>query len=289
VALVLLLAAYALLPEQYRFSRAILLFGGVLAFGLISFSRWWLLQTGVLDGERPYGADRQLLIAGSPAEYEEALRILEGAGLRYQVLGRLSPVPGDHSAIAAVDQLKSLPDIIPAQEVVFCQGVLSYARIIELLTELPHGFRASIHAAGSHSIVGSRSHNHAGEALTLFSGYRLADPYYRRLKRLMDVLLAFFFLFSFPLHLFLVKRPLRFFRQAWLVLTGKKTWIGYAGNSRGLPPLRPGVLGSNGLPPGPSQPWAAENLRLVDEWYVRDYDPGAEWKMIWKAYRRLGA
>lgn len=288
VAMVLLLAAYALLPEQYRFSRAILLFGGILAFGLISLSRWWLLQTGVLDQDRQHGSGRQLLIAGSPAEYEEALRILEGAGLRNQVLGRLSPAPGDHSAIAGVEQLKDLPSIIPAQEVVFCQGELSYTRIIELLTQLPRGIRASIHAAGSNSIVGSRSHNHAGEALTALSGYRLADPYYRRLKRLMDVFLSVFFLLSFPIHLFFVKKPLRFFRQAWLVLTGSKTWIGYAGKGQGLPPLRTGVLGSNGLPPGPSQPWATENLRLVDEWYVRDYEPAAEWKMIWKAYRRLG-
>lgn len=40
IATLVLLAAYALLPEHYRFSRAIILFGALLAFALISLLRW---------------------------------------------------------------------------------------------------------------------------------------------------------------------------------------------------------------------------------------------------------
>ena len=42
IATIVLLAAYSLLPEQYRFSRAIILFGAILSFILIGILRWIL-------------------------------------------------------------------------------------------------------------------------------------------------------------------------------------------------------------------------------------------------------
>src|SRR5436190_14079331 len=48
IATIALLAGYSLLPEQYRFSRAIILFGAMVAFVLISVLRWILIQTRVL-------------------------------------------------------------------------------------------------------------------------------------------------------------------------------------------------------------------------------------------------
>src|SRR5687768_1393884 len=44
IATLVLLAGYALLPEHYRFSRAIILFGSLMAFGLISILRWFMLK-----------------------------------------------------------------------------------------------------------------------------------------------------------------------------------------------------------------------------------------------------
>ena len=52
VATIVLLAAYAMLPEQYRFSRAIILFGAMLAFALISLLRLILIQSNVLNSNK---------------------------------------------------------------------------------------------------------------------------------------------------------------------------------------------------------------------------------------------
>ena len=43
-ATLVLLAAYSLLPERLRFSRAIVLFGAIMAFILISVLRWLLIR-----------------------------------------------------------------------------------------------------------------------------------------------------------------------------------------------------------------------------------------------------
>ena len=48
IATIVLLAAYSLLPEQYRFSRAIILFGAILSFILIGLLRRILVHTRVL-------------------------------------------------------------------------------------------------------------------------------------------------------------------------------------------------------------------------------------------------
>lgn len=65
MATIVLLAAYALLPEQYRFSRGIILFGAMLAFLLISSLRWVLIQTKVLTSNKEKEEHATTMIAGS--------------------------------------------------------------------------------------------------------------------------------------------------------------------------------------------------------------------------------
>src|SRR6185503_8306100 len=90
IATVVLLAGYALLPEQYRFSRGILLFGSLLAFVLISILRWILIRTEVLSSNKKKETDTTTVIAGTAEEYEQTLQLLKDAGLHNRVLGRLS-------------------------------------------------------------------------------------------------------------------------------------------------------------------------------------------------------
>jgi GT2 family glycosyltransferase len=52
IATIVLLAAYSLLPENYRFSRAVILFGAVLSFILIGLLRRILVQTKVLESNK---------------------------------------------------------------------------------------------------------------------------------------------------------------------------------------------------------------------------------------------
>jgi hypothetical protein len=32
----------------------------------------------------------------------------------------------------------------------------------------------------------------------------------------------------------------------------------------------------------------AESLRMIDEWYAREYEPVEDLKLLWKNYRKLG-
>lgn len=283
-----LLAAYSLLPEQYRFSRAIVLFGAGLAFVLMGLVRSLLIKTKVISSEKQKEEHTTFVVAGTTAEYKEVMQLLEEAGFRQQVLGRVAVEKTDTGALGHISELAVLASRLPFREVIFCQGTLSFSSIIETLTRLPNAVGARIHAAGSHSVVGSDSKDSSGEAVSIENGYPLADPYNRRLKRGLDVLITVCGLIGFPVLLFLIKQPVGFLANSLHVLFGRKTWIGYAGLAEGLPPIRKSVLGCNGIPPSQSVQLSPESLYRADYWYARDYTPAADLKLILRFYRNLG-
>ncbi len=288
VATIILLAAYSLLPEQFRFSRAIVLFGAVLAFILISALRYLLIKAGVISSEKQKEEHTTFVVAGTMNEYKEVMQLLEEAGFRQQVLGRVAVDAADTTAIGHISNLSALAAMLPFHEVIFCQGAVSFTAIIDAIRRLPAGVTARIHAAESHSVIGSESKDSSGEAVSKENGYQLADPYYLRLKRGVDVLVAITGLAGFPLLLFLIKKPFAFLVNLFRVLLAEKTWIGYTGAAEGLPSIRQGILGCNGIPVKQSTTLSAESLHRTDYWYARNYTPVADIKMIFRFYRNLG-
>jgi GT2 family glycosyltransferase len=288
IATIVLLAGYALLPEQYRFSRGILLFGAWLAFVLISVLRWILIRSRVLNSNREKEGHTNTLIAGSQAEYDQTLQLLKEAGLHHKILGRVAVEENDSTALGIWKDLHQLSSTIPFREIIFCQGILSFVNIIDGLQKLPKGIIAKIHTTGSSSIVGSDSKDTSGEAVSKENGYKLGYPYNRRLKRLIDVAVSLSGIISFPVQLFIIKKPFRFLGNCCAVLFAQKTWIGYAVDEKNLPPLYRAVIACNGIPASIKQQLPAESLQMMDYWYARDYEPSGDLKMIWKVYRRLG-
>lgn len=288
VATISLLAAYSLLPEQYRFSRAIVLFGAGLAFVLMGLFRLLLIQTRVISSEKQKEEHTTFVVAGTKTEYKEVMQLLEEAGFRQQVLGRVAVDHTDTGAIGHISELEELAHRLPFREVIFCQGNLPFSSIIQALTRLPKRVGARIHAAGSHSVVGSDSKDSSGEAVSLENVFPLADLYNRRLKRGLDLLVAVGGLIGLPVLLFLTKKPVGLISNCIQVLLARKTWVGYAGLAKGLPPIRKCVLGCNGIPPSKSIQLSPESLYRADYWYARDYTPAADLMIIFRFYRNLG-
>ncbi len=288
IATIVLLAGYSLLPEQYRFSRAIILFGALLAFVLIAGLRGLLVGTRVLSSRREKEEQYNTVIAGTAEEYAATVRLLEEAGLHPRLLGRIAMDRQETNAFGYWDDLAGQSSVIPYRELICCEGARSFGDIINRLQQLPRGTVFKIHASGSQSIVGSHSKDLSGESVSKENGYRLSNPYNRRLKRLVDLSVALLALCLFPLQFFIVKKPFSFLGNCFSVLLASRTWVGYATQEKNLPPLRPGVIGCNGLPVSARQPLPPESLSRVDYWYARDYDPLGDLRLIWKNYRSLG-
>jgi hypothetical protein len=214
---------------------------------------------------------------------------MKEAGLQERVLGRVAVAENDPSGIGYWSKVHLLSGVIPFREVVFCEGTLTFKNIIESISLLPQGIVVKFHAAGSSSIVGSKSKDRSGEFVSKENGFKLNDPHYRRLKRLMDVTVSFVGLVSLPIQLFLVKKPISFFGNCFSVLFARKTWIGYAAGERSLPRLRKGIIACNGVPLSQKQELPTESLQMIDYWYARDYRPSTDIRLIKKVYKNLGS
>lgn len=289
LATIFLLAAYSLLPENYRFSRAIILFGPMLGFVFMNWLRWLLISLHVISGSRDKNEKVNTLIAGSPTEYNRVMQILQEAGLQERVLGRIAVAEDDRTAIGDQKQIQSIIMSVPFREIIFCEGALSFSDVIEKIKILPEGIIAKIHADKSNSIIGSSQSDTTGEALSKENGYNISNPYNRRLKRLADVLTAIIGIIGIPVNVLIVKKPFGFLANSVKVLFKRKTWVGYAVSEPQLPFLKPAVITSGGVPLSHEKRLSEESLRTMDYWYARDYKPSTDIKLIWKAYRFLGS
>ena len=77
-------------------------------------------------------------------------------------------------------------------------------------------------------------------------------------------------------------------QNCFSVISGHKTWIGYMYPSSSLPKIRKGVIGSNGQTISTQQNLSRESLKVIDEWYARDYEPLQDVRLIFKNYKYLG-
>lgn len=287
IATLVILAGYALLPEQYRFSRGILGFGALLAFMLISVVRWVMLRTKLLWPAPEENKAAFTLVAGTREEYEEVVKMLNQTGRKDSVIGRVA-LQKEEGALAGLNEVNEIVQPLYARELVICIGVLSYRDTIRVVQKITKGLRVRYHAHGSRSIVGSDSSGSSGEVISEAGPFNLRQHNYRRVKRLIDVLFSLFFLLLFPLAL-IVKKPGRFFANIIKVISGNRTWVGYATDGHGLPPLRHGVISSNGLDHGKNRTLPRENLHAIDRWYAAEYDPILDVKLIFVHYRDLGS
>jgi hypothetical protein len=286
IATLFLLAIYALLPETLRFSRGIVVFGALSAFVLISIVRALLMSAGILyepidQVSRPY-----LLIAASPKEFEEVRSFLGEKNIADKIIGRVSVNGNGDQYVSRLDGIEQAASSLQATEIIFCAGTLSYKEIITQVQKLKGKLKARFFAGNS--IIGSDDKTTRGETIAAEAEYRLARPAARRTKRLVDIVVAIAAFILFPLSFLLVKEPLRFFGNAFQVLTGKKTWVGYLLPAKYLPRLRSGVLAPSG-PKKNQQQLPEESLHMVDYWYAHNYEPLDDLLIIFKNYRHLGS
>ena len=286
IAMLVILSFYSLLPESLRFSRGILFFGTLLAFVFMSVIRLLLLKWNMIESALDKDEVNETIIAGSESEFEDVVVLLEKSGMQERILGRIET--GDDSEKKTIGKLNDLASLLkkyPVKEIIFCEGSLSFKKIIESISLLQRRIRIKIFTSCSNTLIGSES----SKAVTFLAGesnYRLSFPMNRRNKNLIDIALAIFFLATFPFHFIFKKKPLLFFKHTFAVLLRKKTWIGYALDEKDLPPLKKGILTSTGLPASLNT-LSQKNLRAADILYAKEFQYRKDLRLVWSNYRLL--
>jgi hypothetical protein len=289
VSIIINLAVYSLLDEHYRFSRGVILFGGLLAVLAIILFRWILVKTGIITLADESQEFRQTFVVASPKNFDAVKNMMKNLGREERIIGRVSPKNDDRNAVCGLNELKTLLQNINAKEIIFCiDENLSMKDAIAYMPKQKQ-LRYKFHYPQSHGLVGSDDKNTAGEALGKNMAYHLAQPIFQRKKRIFDILLSIVLLFSFPIHLLFVRHRWHLLINIFTVLTNKKTWVGYSSDSKTLPSLKQNILTTTAGNKGIVSKLPMESLKTVDNWYAKNYEWGYDIKIIAKAYRWLGS
>ncbi len=279
----IILAGYALLPENMRFSRAIILLNAIWSIVLVQVVH---LAVGLYRGDTfpTLRRRKRIAIVGNPREAQRALDILTQAGVEYNLLGNISPTPEitHPEQMATIDRLEDFVRVNRVDEVIFCAGNISSQDIIGyMLSLVPEGVDYKIAPPESLSVIGSNSINTSGDLYTIEIS-AISKPSNQRTKRIFVVAVAIFVLAVSPVLLIAGRKPRTLAAKGFWVLVGRYTWVGYAQSGTeamvNLPPIRMGVF-SPIVKGVKSDNRSVESINLL---YAKNYSILTDIGVLWR-------
>ena len=286
-----ILVIYALLPIEWRFSRALIFLG----------SGWAILSTlgirilGHLARIRDYEIDlnrqKRMVIVGKENEARRVSQLLKETQAKPLIIGFVSPDMEEEGEayLGSVDQIDEISVIHRVDEIVFCSKDLPSQSIIRVMTRLiGTSVDFKIAPPESLSIIGSNSINTAGDLYTIHFN-SIGKNSNRRNKRLFDVVSALLLLVTFPLWFLFTRGTLHSVGHTIQVLFGIKTWVGYLEDEKTdpgtLPALKKGILSpASHLSP---EALGTDRINEVNLVYAKDYRVVNDLQILTRNFRKI--
>jgi len=226
---ILISAVYGFLPENLRYSRALILLGLVWSALILPFVHWLLL---VKWGDKNYTEEQlsKIAIVGDTSETQRVQQLLTSTGLSYQFIGQIDPTDlldkNNPQRLGDLERLEKLVDLYKLQEIIFCAKDVSFKHIISAIEKVGDKAAYKIIHPNANVFIGSNSKDTAGDLYTLEGSFDILQTANRRNKRLLDLSTSLLLLLGMPIAFFIIKRSSVVLQSLFEVLLGKKTWIG---------------------------------------------------------------
>jgi O-antigen biosynthesis protein len=295
----LILVGYALLPETYRFSRALILLGAIWASIEMLTTRVLLNLLKVKAYALESNARKRLLIVGEDDEANRVLSLLKMSETAHNFIGYISPAESNPKVqtsnlkqfhLGSADNFKEIVEVYSIDEIIFCARDIASNSIINFMSSVT-GKEVEYKIAPPESlyIIGSSSVNNPGE-LYVIDIDSISSRVNRRNKRVFDIFCSLLFLIASPLLIFFQKRPAGLFRNIFSVLSGNASWVGYHHNSEiipsHLPNIKPGILSPlNSLS---TNHLDESTIGRLNSLYAKDYHVYVDLNILRKGWRELG-
>jgi len=243
----LILVVYSLLPENYRFSRALILIGSIYTVMVYLITRLFYnalkIKRFKLGGHR---RNARIAIIGSEAEFDRVNDLLRQTNIHSEFIGFISNENNglkNKNYIGHFQQINEAIDVHELNEIIFCARDISSREIIDqMITLVTKGVEFKIAPPESLSIIGSNSIDTAGD-LYVIDVNNVGRPENRREKRLLDILVSLFLLAFSWIFVWFQNNKLNFLVNIFKVLFGVYSWVGYGKSMRkDLPEIKPSVL-----------------------------------------------
>jgi hypothetical protein len=285
-----ILIIYSLLPEYYRFSRALILIGSVYTLLIYLATRVLYHSLKIkrfkLGGHK---ANARIAIIGSEAEFNRVNKLLLQTNIHSEFVGFISNEQNgvkNAAYIGHFQQINEAIDIHELNEIIFCARDISSQDIIDkMITLVTKGVEFKIAPPESLSVIGSNSIDTAGD-LYVIDVNNVGRPENKREKRLLDISISLFLLLFCWIIIWFQENKLQFLSNVFKVLFGIYSWVGYGKSLRkDLPAIRPSVLTPADLLP-PGTPEERINKALLN--YSKNYKINNDLTILYKKWHSLG-
>jgi len=290
---VLILTVYALLPEDYRFSRALIVFGALWGFISMIGLRFVLHLLNFKNFRLGMKLNKRFAIVGHKEESERVAELLRKADMNPGFIGLVSiseDIKSNEGFIGHLDQIKDIINIYKIDEVIFCAKDLAAQIIIDKMSDLNVSqIEFKIAPPESLSIIGSKSINTSGD-LYIIDLDSITKPNNKRSKRFLDIVISLMLVLIFPIGMIITRKPGGYVRNIFSVLFGKKSWVGYRltenSTDHKLPEIRKGVLNPTDILK--HHEISSETIDRLNLLYARDYKVINDLNIILKGFANLG-
>ncbi len=156
---VMVLVIYALLPSDYRFSRAVIVFGSSASIIIIPLLRILLAFAGVKFIINPFARAGRTAIVSDEECYGRITSLVSGRPGKQVIAGRIGTGPGDlgRDVLGSIGQIKDIIKINHITEIVFSTKELSASQIIESMQLVAEcNIEIRISPIGETMLIGSR-------------------------------------------------------------------------------------------------------------------------------------
>ncbi len=287
---VVILVIFALLPASMRFSRALILLGGLWALTSMLLSRiiWHLACYKNLNISSHL--NKRVAIIGKGKEPERIALMLRQSGST-AFIGLVSTEthkPAKEGFLGTLNQLNEIIEIYNINELIFCASEMSSQTIISHMSGLKDKtVHFKIAPPESLFIIGSNSIDTFGDFYTVDVN-TINQTANKRNKRLFDLMISGILFVTLPVNLFLVKNPAGLLKNIFFVIFSQKTWVGYnpiVDHSK-LPSIKKSVLNpADVFKDKTLDPHTLANLNTL---YAKDYRLENDFRIVRKGYRMLG-
>ncbi|MBC8487299.1 MAG: glycosyltransferase [Bacteroidetes bacterium] len=207
---VIILTVYALLPEDYRFSRALIVFGALWGFISMMGLRFIFHLFKLKNYRIGIKTNKRFVIVGNKNEAERVADLLRKADMNPGFIGFVN-VKENHDKnagfIGTLGQIKDIINIYKIDEVIFCAKDLPAQKIIDKMSELNISqVELKIAPPESLSIIGSQSINTSGD-IYIIELDSITKVNNKRSKRFLDIVISTILLIISPLAIVVMKNP----------------------------------------------------------------------------------
>ncbi|MBT8327796.1 MAG: hypothetical protein KJP21_08730, partial [Bacteroidia bacterium] len=267
---VVIFMIYGLLPNHLHFSRGIIIFGSLVIAAVLLFWRtcFHFAKYKTLDFSQRNNT--KSILVGEAKQWQKVNELLKSYNKSYQQLGFVSnEKQNDPNWLGEINQLKELVSIYGVNEIIFSGDCISSEQTMQWMNEIGPQVNYYTLPANSDFVIGSHSKDgnglYFGEQIEL----NLSKREFRTKKRLFDIALAVISIVLSPILYFIPPSKI-WVKNAFSVLLGKKSWVGYSTNQDlTLPKIKPGVYKTSYMLKGNNNQFE-QNL---DKLYAQNYSP----------------